>query len=195
MYLGQARKRINRALVNRQHFQPQLLALFDQKVMNRFGKVEFIAFCFDDDFSRGRNAQIDWIRTIVSDIIISHIARSRMNILPLQHALLERRSGIAAQPGDHDLCAYATDTLRRSPNSNLESRIAARFRGGWPGYRPARATWHSCGKKARDSNKWLDRQSAESIWIASITVFEAHFGIALLPKGKRQRSQERRLFR
>ncbi|MEO6023443.1 MAG: type II toxin-antitoxin system VapC family toxin [Burkholderiales bacterium] len=36
--------------------------------------------------------------------------------------------------------------------------------------------------------KWLDRQPAESIWITSITVFEAHLGIALLPKGKRQRA-------
>ena len=35
---------------------------------------------------------------------------------------------------------------------------------------------------------WLDRQSAESIWITSITVFEAHLGVALLPKGKRQRA-------
>jgi len=37
---------------------------------------------------------------------------------------------------------------------------------------------------------WLDRQPAESIWITSITLFEAHLGIALLPKGKRQRSLE-----
>jgi hypothetical protein len=33
---------------------------------------------------------------------------------------------------------------------------------------------------------WLDRQAAESIWITSITLFEAHLGIELLPKGKRQ---------
>lgn len=37
---------------------------------------------------------------------------------------------------------------------------------------------------------WLDRQPAESIWITSITVFEARLGIALLPKGKRQRGLE-----
>lgn len=37
---------------------------------------------------------------------------------------------------------------------------------------------------------WLDRQPAESIWITSITVFEARLGIALLPKGKRQRALE-----
>ena len=37
---------------------------------------------------------------------------------------------------------------------------------------------------------WLDRQSAESIWITSITLFEAHLGIALLPKGARQRALE-----
>ncbi|HEY2679157.1 MAG TPA: type II toxin-antitoxin system VapC family toxin [Steroidobacteraceae bacterium] len=35
--------------------------------------------------------------------------------------------------------------------------------------------------------EWLDRQAAESIWITSITLFEAHLGIELLPKGKRQR--------
>ena len=38
--------------------------------------------------------------------------------------------------------------------------------------------------------EWLDRQPAESIWITSITVFEAKLGIALLPKGKRQRALE-----
>lgn len=36
--------------------------------------------------------------------------------------------------------------------------------------------------------EWLDRQAAESIWITSITLFEAHLGIELLPKGKRQRA-------
>ena len=38
--------------------------------------------------------------------------------------------------------------------------------------------------------EWLDRQPAESIWITSFTVFEAKLGIALLPKGKRQRAFE-----
>jgi toxin FitB len=38
---------------------------------------------------------------------------------------------------------------------------------------------------------WLDRQPADSIWVTSITVFEARFGLALLPKGKRRRSLER----
>jgi toxin FitB len=37
---------------------------------------------------------------------------------------------------------------------------------------------------------WLDRQPAESIWITSVTLFEAHLGVKLLPKGKRQRSLE-----
>jgi len=37
---------------------------------------------------------------------------------------------------------------------------------------------------------WLDRQPAESIWITSVTLFEAHLGVELLPKGKRQRSLE-----
>jgi toxin FitB len=37
---------------------------------------------------------------------------------------------------------------------------------------------------------WLDRQPAESIWITSVTLFEAHLGVALLPAGKRQRALE-----
>jgi toxin FitB len=36
--------------------------------------------------------------------------------------------------------------------------------------------------------EWLDRQPAESIWITSITLFEARLGLALLPKGNRQRT-------
>lgn len=35
---------------------------------------------------------------------------------------------------------------------------------------------------------WLDRQPPESIWITSITVFEAHLGLRLLPRGARQRA-------
>ena len=35
---------------------------------------------------------------------------------------------------------------------------------------------------------WLDRQPSESIWITSITLFEAHLGIELLARGKRQRA-------
>jgi predicted nucleic acid-binding protein len=38
--------------------------------------------------------------------------------------------------------------------------------------------------------EWLDRQPADSVWITSITVFEARFGLALLPKGKRRNSLE-----
>ena len=37
---------------------------------------------------------------------------------------------------------------------------------------------------------WLDRQPAESVWITSITVFEARFGLALLPQGRRRRVLE-----
>lgn len=37
---------------------------------------------------------------------------------------------------------------------------------------------------------WLDRQPAESIWITSITLFEARLGLALLPKGKRRQTLE-----
>ena len=37
---------------------------------------------------------------------------------------------------------------------------------------------------------WLDRQPAESVWITSITLFEARFGLALLPRGRRQQTLE-----
>ena len=37
---------------------------------------------------------------------------------------------------------------------------------------------------------WLDRQPAESVWITSITLFEARLGLALLPKGRRQETLE-----
>lgn len=38
---------------------------------------------------------------------------------------------------------------------------------------------------------WLDRQPADSIWVTSITVFEARFGLALLPSGRRRLGLER----
>jgi toxin FitB len=34
---------------------------------------------------------------------------------------------------------------------------------------------------------WLDAQMAQSIWITSITLFEARFGLASLPEGERRR--------
>jgi toxin FitB len=34
---------------------------------------------------------------------------------------------------------------------------------------------------------WLDRQPAESIWITTITVFEARLGLALLPASRKRR--------
>jgi predicted nucleic acid-binding protein len=37
---------------------------------------------------------------------------------------------------------------------------------------------------------WLDRQPAESVWITSVTLFEARFGLALLPKGRRRHGLE-----
>jgi predicted nucleic acid-binding protein len=40
---------------------------------------------------------------------------------------------------------------------------------------------------------WLDRQPLESIWITSITVFEAKFGLELLPSGRRRMQLERAL--
>jgi predicted nucleic acid-binding protein len=43
--------------------------------------------------------------------------------------------------------------------------------------------------------RWLDRQPAQSVWITTITLFEARFGIALLPKGKRQRALDASLLR
>lgn len=39
--------------------------------------------------------------------------------------------------------------------------------------------------------EWLDKQPADSVWLTSITVFEARFGLALLPKGKRRSRLER----
>lgn len=38
--------------------------------------------------------------------------------------------------------------------------------------------------------EWLDRQAAKSIWITSITLFEARLGLALLPKGRRRQALE-----
>jgi toxin FitB len=38
--------------------------------------------------------------------------------------------------------------------------------------------------------KWLDRQPAESVWITSITLFEACLGLALLPTGRRRQTLE-----
>lgn len=35
---------------------------------------------------------------------------------------------------------------------------------------------------------WLDSVPAESVWITSVTIFEAHFGLALLPEGKKRTS-------
>lgn len=37
---------------------------------------------------------------------------------------------------------------------------------------------------------WLDRQPAESVWITSITLFEARLGMALLPTGRRRQKLE-----
>jgi hypothetical protein len=37
---------------------------------------------------------------------------------------------------------------------------------------------------------WLDGQPAESVWITSITLFEAHLGLSLLPDGARRRALE-----
>jgi toxin FitB len=37
---------------------------------------------------------------------------------------------------------------------------------------------------------WLDQQPAESVWITAITVFEARFGIARLPAGRKRRNLE-----
>ena len=39
---------------------------------------------------------------------------------------------------------------------------------------------------------WLDEQPAESIWITSITLFEARYGIALLTHGQRKADLQER---
>lgn len=38
--------------------------------------------------------------------------------------------------------------------------------------------------------EWLDRQPADSVWITSITLFEARLGLSLLPKGRRRQALE-----
>jgi toxin FitB len=38
---------------------------------------------------------------------------------------------------------------------------------------------------------WLDRQASQSVWITTITLFEARLGLALLPDGPRRQSLER----
>jgi predicted nucleic acid-binding protein len=35
---------------------------------------------------------------------------------------------------------------------------------------------------------WLDQQAAESIWISTITLFEARYGLALLAPGRRKKA-------
>jgi predicted nucleic acid-binding protein len=47
-------------------------------------------------------------------------------------------------------------------------------------------------RKAPDASvvAWLDRQPTESVWITSITLFEARLGLALLPTGRRRRVLE-----
>ena len=37
---------------------------------------------------------------------------------------------------------------------------------------------------------WLDRQPEESVWITAVTIFEVHFGLELLPPGRRRRQLE-----
>lgn len=39
---------------------------------------------------------------------------------------------------------------------------------------------------------WLDDQPAESIWLSSITLFEARYGLALLASGKRKNMLQER---
>ena len=38
---------------------------------------------------------------------------------------------------------------------------------------------------------WVDRQPAESVWITSITLFETHLGLALLPGGRRRQALQK----
>jgi len=39
---------------------------------------------------------------------------------------------------------------------------------------------------------WLDAQAAEAIWISSITLFEARYGLALLPASQRKTQLQQR---
>ena len=39
---------------------------------------------------------------------------------------------------------------------------------------------------------WLDEQPAESIWISSVTLFEARYGLALLASGRRKKTMHER---
>ncbi len=34
---------------------------------------------------------------------------------------------------------------------------------------------------------WLDKQAAESVWISTVTLFEARYGLALLASGRRKK--------
>jgi toxin FitB len=38
--------------------------------------------------------------------------------------------------------------------------------------------------------EWVDRQPPESIWITSVTLFEARLGVALVPRGRRRNELE-----
>ncbi len=40
--------------------------------------------------------------------------------------------------------------------------------------------------------RWLDLQAPDSVWITAVTVLEVHFGIELLPHGRRRSSLEER---
>ncbi len=37
---------------------------------------------------------------------------------------------------------------------------------------------------------WLDRQPRELVWLTAVTVFEVHFGLELVPPGRRRRQLE-----
>jgi len=41
--------------------------------------------------------------------------------------------------------------------------------------------------------KWIDTQAAEAIFITSITLFESHYGLAVLPDGSRKTRLTQRL--
>jgi toxin FitB len=47
-------------------------------------------------------------------------------------------------------------------------------------------------QKAPDPSvvEWLDQQAAESVWITTITLFEARLGLALLRNGRRRQALE-----
>lgn len=78
-------------------------------------------------------------------------------------------------------------------------------RASWSGPQSASLVVRASSKLTADANvlsalmqatpakpvvDWLDRQPADAVWLTSITVFEARFGLGLLPRGRRRDALE-----